>query len=91
MQGKPLTLQEGWKHVDALIASPGMGFFHEAPEVESTWRKLCQPFSASPKVVADAYLGALAIKGNLRFATMDSGFRQFSGLKLVDALLAPQS
>jgi toxin-antitoxin system PIN domain toxin len=86
MQGKPLTLKKASSHIDALIACPGIGFAQEASEVEATWRRLCQPLPASPKVVADAYLPAFAIESGTSLATMDSGFRQFAGLSIVEAL-----
>jgi len=87
MQGKPFSLKEAWAHVDAVMASPGIGFAHESPGVESIWRKLCSPFAASPKVVADAYLAAFALQDDLQMATMDRGFRQFAKLRVVEALL----
>jgi predicted nucleic acid-binding protein len=37
--------------------------------------------------VNDAYLAAFAIAGDMRFATFDTGFRQFSELDLI--LLKP--
>lgn len=87
MQGKPMTLPQAWHHVDSLLGGAGIGFLREAPGIENSWRSLCQPFASSPKVVADAYLAALAIETGSIMATMDSGFRQFPGLSLVKGLL----
>ncbi len=87
MQGKPMTLSQAWAHVDALLGAAGMGFLQEPSKLEDCWRRLCQPFPASPKVVNDAYLAALAIESGSALATMDAGFRQFPGLALVKELL----
>jgi uncharacterized protein len=87
MQGKPLPLKKAWQQVDALISTPGFGFAAETVGIEAVWRRLCQPFPASPKIVADAYLAAFAVEGDLSLATMDTGFRQFGGLKLAEGLL----
>jgi toxin-antitoxin system PIN domain toxin len=86
MQGKPLSLKKAWNHVDALISAPGIGFAKEPEGIDKTWKGLCQPFPASPKVVADAYLAAFAIENGVSLATLDSGFRQFAGVRIVEAL-----
>ena len=87
MQGKALSLPQAWRHLDALVSSPGMGFAEEPPLLENRWRKLCKPFGACPKVVSDAYLAAFAIEQDWPLATLDGGFRNFDGLALVEELL----
>ena len=83
MAGDPLTLPEAWKVYADLISDPSVGFIPEPQGFQEVWIKLCQPYGASPKVLSDAYLAAMAITSSLPMATFDRDFRNFPGLEIV--------
>jgi len=84
MDNDPLTLSEAWKVYASLIQDPAIYYFPEPAGFQSCWIKFCQPYGASPKVLTDAYLAALAVTAGLPLATLDSDFRNFPGLSAVE-------
>jgi toxin-antitoxin system PIN domain toxin len=86
MDGDPLTLPQAWKVYADLISDPGVVFVHEPEGFQADWIHLCQPYGASPKVVSDAYLAAIAIRLKRPLATFDQDFRNFQGLAVIPIL-----
>ena len=83
MDGDPLTLPEAWKVYADLVRDPGMGFFAEPDGFQALWVRLCAPHGASPKVLSDAYLAALALTAGIPLATFDRDFGKFHGLPVM--------
>jgi uncharacterized protein len=83
MDGDPLTLPQAWKVYADLISDPGIRFIPEPDAFQREWISLCQPYGASPKVVSDAYLAAIAIRLKRPLATFDQDFRKFHGLSVI--------
>ena len=83
MDGDPLSLSAGWKVYADLINDDSFIFVPEPKGFQSAWINLCQPFGASPKVLNDAYLAAIAITMKIPLVTLDTDFRQFSGTSLL--------
>jgi len=83
MHGDPLTLPQAWKVYADLIGVPGLVFVHEPYGFQAEWIGLCQPYVASPKVVSDAYLAAIAIRLKRPLATFDEDFLNFPGLSVI--------
>jgi toxin-antitoxin system PIN domain toxin len=80
MQGKPLTLREGWTYHAGLLKDPCIFGALEPRGLQPVWVKLSMGFGPSPKVIADAYLAAFAMVGGYTLVTLDRGFRKFAGL-----------
>jgi predicted nucleic acid-binding protein len=83
MDGDPLTLPQAWKVYADLISDPAVGFVAEPDGFQADWIRLCQPYGASPKVVSDAYLAAIAIRLNIPLATFDQDFLNFHDLAVI--------
>lgn len=83
MDGDPMTLSNGWKVYADLIKDPAFVFVPEPKGFQSAWIELCQPFGASPKVLNDAYLAAIADTLDVPLVTLDSDFNQFSSISLL--------
>ena len=83
MDGDPLTLPDAWKIYADLIRDPAVGFIPEPDGFQADWIALCRPYGASPKVVSDAYLAAIAIRLDRPLASFDSDFLNFPGLTLI--------
>ena len=83
MDGDPLTLPEAWKLYARLMGDPSVAFLSEPDALLPVWIHLCQPFGASPKVLTDAYLAAMAICTDLPLASFDSDFLQYPGLEVI--------
>lgn len=81
MRGDPLSLPEAWKLYASLIKDPSFCFLPEPARFQPCWIELCQSYGASPKVVNDAYLAAIAITLEKPLVTLDKDFRNFQGLK----------
>jgi len=80
MAGDPLSLPEAWQVYADLISDPAVGFVPEPGGFQADWIAFCQPYGASPKVVSDAYLAAIALRLGRPLATFDHDFRNFPGL-----------
>jgi predicted nucleic acid-binding protein len=80
----PLTNSEAWTAYGSFLSDRFVSFRHdEPPGIERWWRQYSQRNSASPKLWMDAYLAAFARAGDFRLVTIDSAFKQFSGLDLL--------
>lgn len=83
MDGDPLTLPQAWKVYADLIRDPAAGFVPEPEGFQAEWIALCQPYEASPKVVSNTYLAAIAIRLGHPVATFDRDFLNFQGLSVI--------
>ena len=83
MDGNPLSLPNAWKVYSDLIQHPSIAFFYEPQGFQPIWVSLCTPFGASPKVLADAYLAAMAIQAGIPLVTFDKDFKAFPGLEII--------
>lgn len=83
MDGDPLTLSQAWKVYADLIQDPAFGFFPEPTGFQAIWIQLCEPYGASPKVLSDAYLAALARTSDIPLVTLDSDFENFPEVSIV--------
>jgi toxin-antitoxin system PIN domain toxin len=86
MDGDPLTLPQAWKVYADLISDPAAGFVPEPDGFLAEWIGLCQAYGASPKVVSDAYLAAIAIRLKRPLATFDQDFLNFKDLTVIPIL-----
>jgi toxin-antitoxin system PIN domain toxin len=83
MDGDPLSLSACWRVYADLINDASFKFVPEPRGFQPAWIELCQPFGASPKVLNDAYLAAIAQTMKIPLVTLDKDFRQFSGISLL--------
>lgn len=79
-----LTNDDAIGLLDRFLAVPGIVYREEPAGVYALWRQLAGRPSAAPKVWMDANLAAFAIRGDLRFITLDRDFTGFesAGLKV---------
>jgi hypothetical protein len=80
MDNDPLSLPAAWKVYADLVTDPSVAFLAEPRGVLPVWIRLCEPYGASPKVLTDAYLAAIALQSGLPMASFDDGFDNFPGL-----------
>jgi toxin-antitoxin system PIN domain toxin len=81
---QPKTNSEAWQLYGTTLTDSRIVFEErEPPGLESLWRSFALRQSPSPKLWMDAYIAAFAVAADLRFATTDTGFRQFEGLDLL--------
>ena len=71
MNGKPLNMRAAWRAYDSLFEDSRVCMFPEPTELEPGFRRLSSSKMASPKVWADAYLLAFAVKSNATIVTFD--------------------
>lgn len=83
MDGDPLSLPQAWKVYADLISDPAACFVPEPDGFQAEWIAMCQPYGASPKVVEDAYLAAIANRLGRPVATFNQDFLKFPGLGLI--------
>jgi toxin-antitoxin system PIN domain toxin len=82
-----LSAAEAWQLIAKLMEDERMEFAPEPATVDSVFPKLLRYPVPTNKLIADAYLAAFSISGQLRLTTVDRGFQQFRGLDL--ELLTP--
>lgn len=83
MDADPLTLPAAWKVYAELATDPSVAFLPEPKGVLPAWIRFCDPTGASPKVLTDAYLAAMALQAGLPLASFDAAFARFPGLEWV--------
>lgn len=71
MGGKPLSMHVAWKTYDQLLGDERVRFVTEPESIESDLRRFSSAASASPKLLADAYLLAFAAQLGGVLATFD--------------------
>lgn len=85
---RPLTVDEASAAVTSILAEPVVSL---ALPSERHWEILAQLLldaKARGPLVMDAHLAALAIEHGATLATTDRDFARFSGLQVVDPLIA---
>jgi hypothetical protein len=83
MNGKPLTMLEAWAVHDRLFEDERVVFLPEPAGLQEEFRARTILKSASPKVWADAYLGAFAAAAGATLVTFDRALKDRSGKCLV--------
>lgn len=71
MDGKPLTIDEAWRVYDRFFGDDRVTFVAEPPEVENLFREKAVGGTASPKLLADAWMLAMAEAAGGRLITFD--------------------
>lgn len=71
MDGKPLTLSDAWQTYDRLYEDNRVALFPEPTGLERDFRRLSRAETASPKIWADAYLVAFALRHQGQLVTFD--------------------
>ena len=82
-EGAPMTNAAAWRLYRDILGNRRCGYIQEPDGIDEWWERFAKHPSPSPKLWMDAYLAAFAVCGGLAFVTMDAGFRQFIGLKLI--------
>jgi len=75
MKGQPRTMDQAWQAYDRLFEDARVIFHPEPNQLDSGFRKLSSSRVASPKVWADAYMLAFAMKLNGLLVTFDQGLK----------------
>ena len=84
MGGAPYTTLQAWQAYQGVIDLPEISFIAEPLGIEVAMQKLTHsPRSGTPDWT-DAYLAALAGLAGLRMVSFDKGFKQYSGLTLLE-------
>ena len=73
MSQKPLSSEEAWAAVDALMDDPRVGFLPEPDGVTLLLRSWTKAKSVGAASWTDAYLAAFAAQAGLKLATLDKG------------------
>src|SRR5436853_252909 len=78
MRGDCLTLREAWAVYDRWISDPRIDMRREPFHVDALFRHTTEPFAklASPKVLADCYLLAVANASEATLVTLDGGLAE---------------
>ena len=85
MNGKPLTMDRAWGVYDAFYKDPRVIFAGEPASVDEVFRESAAGNIASPKLWADAWLAALAIRSAATLVTFDKALAlRSSGECLLD-------
>lgn len=71
MDGKPLSVDEGWRVYDRFGQDGRVVFFSEPPETETRFRRYAVGRAASPKLWADSWLLAVSEAAGGRLVTFD--------------------
>ena len=76
---------QAMQYLGMLFAEIGCVEVEEPAGTRELWLRLAGSTTASPKIWMDAYLAAVAIRGDMELITLDSGFREYGddGLRVV--------
>ncbi len=77
-----LPASRAWLLIEELLEDERLDFIDEPREFEAIFPALLKHPVPTGKLVGDAYLAAFAVAIHCRLATLDRGFRQFSGLEI---------
>ena len=81
-----LTVRDAWADIAAYLAQPAARIVSPGPGHAAIAAELAATPGVRSDDVPDIEIAALAIEHGLVLATHDSGFRRFSGLRVVDPL-----
>ena len=71
MNHRPLTMNQAWNAYDRIFADPRVEFLPEPASLEEPLRKIATARVSSPKLWADAYLSAFALRAGATLVTFD--------------------
>ena len=77
----PSPLETALAFADALLRRPNAVRLRPGPRHYEIFARLCREASATGKLVADAFLAALAIEHGCEWVSTDSDFGRFPGLR----------
>ena len=80
MGERVLTQVEAWKLYRKTCEDDRVVFLREPDDLEALWESNTRESRFSPNVWTDAYLAAFAKGHGIRLATLDEGFKHFTGL-----------
>jgi toxin-antitoxin system PIN domain toxin len=83
MGSAAVSAPEAWRIVSDLGQDLRVDLIDEPRGLESAFGPLLRYSGPTNKLIADAYLAAVAIASSRRLVTFDRGFRQFDGLDLL--------
>lgn len=85
---KPLSPNEAWKNIEALLALPRARVLAEEEGFEEIYEDLTKGLSIRGNLVPDAHIAALLRQHGVdRIYTADSDFRKFAFLKVINPLI----
>jgi toxin-antitoxin system PIN domain toxin len=79
---RALSAADAWALIEDLMEDERMEFASEPASLNIVLPKLFKYSVPTTKLVGDAYLAAFSIAAQLRFATLDQGFKQFKEVDL---------
>ena len=82
MQEFTLSASEAWRVLEEMLEDERMEFAAEPALTGTVFPKLLKDAVPTNKLVADAYLAAFSIAGQMRLSTVDNGFRLFADVDL---------
>jgi len=77
----PDTFDDARAFVQSLLELPHCQIVHPGPRHWQIFTELCRTSAATGKLVADAWLAALAIEHGCEWITTDRDFARFPGLR----------
>lgn len=86
---RPMTAEAAWAQVEEWLALPQVWVPGPVPTHAQILGRLVRDHDATSKRVPDAHLAAIAIGHGLCLCSADDDFRQFSGLRFLNPLVAP--
>ncbi len=82
----PLTADEAWNIVDALLEAPAVMPLRPGERHWSLFRQLAKDIDARGNDITDAYLAAIAQENNATWVSADRGFARFPRLRWIHPL-----
>lgn len=79
---QPSPLSEAWAFIDYLESHPAAVFTEADAMTFGIFKHLCLISGATANAVPDAFLAALAIRGDAKLLTMNAGMQRFAGLEV---------
>ena len=78
---EPMSADEAWEAVDALLAAPASMQLHAGERHWALFRQLAADIDARGNDIPDAYVAAYALENNATWLSVDRGFARFSRLR----------
>ena len=88
MGGTPYSTEQAWQAYESVIELPEVSFLAEPSGLEPVMQKLTHLANAGTPDWTDAYLAAFANLAHVRMVSFDNGFKQYSGLNLLNLSVA---
>ena len=71
-----------WEQIQTLLEDERIDFIQEPSRIDAILPRLFRYHVPTSKLIADAYLAALAMASSLRMVTLDRGMSQYQGLEV---------